>query len=187
MGRLYHTYIYVLISFHHALSVPVDLAFISLQYVEGLITEFDVLIIGGFYNRKRTFIESFLLGVLKPAGESGRDEVYSIGCVPNNTSQRSVLNKELSSHWHNVCAEPPPLWYHYKPKEKEGCPDVWIQPNKSIILQVKAADLSPNNTFFTPKSLHFPRTQLMRPDKIWSDCMTLQEYTDLCQVNDAND
>ncbi|XP_064536990.1 DNA ligase 4 [Drosophila montana] len=151
------------------------------DYIEGLITEFDVLIIGGFYNRKRTFIESFLLGVLKPGGETERDEVYSIGCVANNTRQRTVLHHELRPHWRNASTEPPPLWYHYKPNEKEGSPDVWIQPEKSVILQVKAADLTPNGAFYTPKSLHFPRTQLLRDDKVWNECMSLQEYTELCQ------
>ncbi|EDW00339.1 DNA ligase 4 [Drosophila grimshawi] len=151
------------------------------DYIEGLITEFDVLIIGGFYNRKRTFIESFLVGVLKPGGDTERDEVYSIGCVANNTRQRSVLHHELSPHWRNASTDPPPLWYHYKPNEKDGSPDVWIQPDKSIVLQVKAADLTPNGAYFTPKSLHFPRTQLMRDDKVWNECMTLQEYTELCQ------
>lgn len=121
--------------------------------------------------------------MLKPAGESGPDEVYSIGCVPNNTRQRHVIDKELRSHWHNVSTEPPPLWYHYKPSEKDGCPDVWVQPNQSLILQVRATDLTPNRAFFTTKSLHFPRTQLMRPDKVWTECMTLQEFTELCQVN----
>lgn len=153
-----------------------------MQYIEGLITEFDVLIIGGFYNRKRTFIESFLLGVLKPGGANGRDEVYSIGCVANNTRQRQVLNHELNPHWHFSDTEPPPLWYHYRPNEKDGRPDVWIQPEKSIILQVKAADLTPNGAYSTPKSLHFPRIQLMRDDKVWNECMTLNEYTELCQV-----
>ncbi|KAM8718835.1 hypothetical protein ACLKA7_001529 [Drosophila subpalustris] len=151
------------------------------DYIEGLITEFDVLIIGGFYNRNRTFIESFLLGVLKPGGENGRDEVYSIGCVANNTRQRKVLNHELNAHWHFSNTEPPPLWYHYRPNEKDGRPDVWIQPEKSIILQVKAADLTPNGAFFTPKSLHFPRIQLVRDDKVWNECMTLDEFTELCQ------
>ncbi|XP_023176377.2 DNA ligase 4 [Drosophila hydei] len=151
------------------------------DYIEGLITEFDVLIIGGFYNRKRTFIETFLLGVLKPGGGTERDEVFSIGCVANNTRQRGVLHNELKPHWRNASTEPPPLWYHYRPNEKEGAPDVWIQPEKSIILQVKAADLSPNGAYSTPKSLHFPRIQLMRADKVWHECMTLEEYTQLCQ------
>ncbi|KAH8289775.1 hypothetical protein KR054_010784 [Drosophila jambulina] len=153
------------------------------DYIKGLITEFDVLIIGGFYNRKRTFIESFLLGVLQPApaGSSHRHEVFSIGCVTNNTQQRGVLNHTLKPHWHDVVKEPPPLWYHYKPNDRTGCPDLWIEPQNSIILQVKAADLAPNSAFFTRKSLHFPRIELKRDDKSWSECMTLKEFNDLCE------
>ncbi|KAH8271125.1 hypothetical protein KR018_000680 [Drosophila ironensis] len=152
------------------------------DYIQGLITEFDVLIIGGFYNRKRTFIDSFLLGVLQPApaGSSHRHEVFSMGCVANNTKQRAVLNNSLKAHWHDVGKEPPPLWYHYKASNRSGCPDVWIEPHNSIILQVKAADLAPNGAFYTRKSLHFPRTEMKRDDKSWSECLTLQEFNDLC-------
>nr|AAM51029.1 RH46576p [Drosophila melanogaster] len=152
------------------------------DYIKGLITEFDVLIIGAFYNRKRTFVDSFLLGVLQPAppGSSNRPEVFSIGVVANNTKQRGVLNHTLKPHWHDVVNEPPPLWFHYKPKERSGCPDLWIEPQNSVILQVKAADLAPNGAFFTRKSLHFPRTEMKRDDKTWSECMTLKEFNDLC-------
>ncbi|KAH8409017.1 hypothetical protein KR009_005324 [Drosophila setifemur] len=151
------------------------------DYIQGLITEFDVLIIGGFYNQKRTFIDSFLLGVLQaaPAGSSHRHEVFSIGCVTNNTKQRGVLNHTLKPHWHDVAKEPPPLWFHYK-DIASGRPDLWIEPHNSIILQVKAADLSPNSAFYTRKSLHFPRIEMKRDDKPWSECMTLQEFNELC-------
>ncbi|EDV38307.1 uncharacterized protein Dana_GF21760 [Drosophila ananassae] len=153
------------------------------DYIKGLITEFDVLIIGAFYNRKRTFVESFLLGVLQPApaGSSHRHEVFSIGCVTNNTQQRGVLNHTLKPHWHDVAKEPPPLWYHYKATDRAGCPDLWIEPQNSIILQVKAADLAPNGAFYTRKSLHFPRTEMKRDDKSWSECMTLQEFNEICE------
>jgi len=146
-----------------------------------------VLIIGAFYNRKRTFVDSFLLGVLQPAppGSPNRPEVFSIGVVANNTRQRGVLNHTLKPHWHDVIKEPPPLWFHYKPKERAGCPDLWIDPQNSIILQVKAADLSPNGAFFTRKSLHFARTEMKRDDKSWSECMTLKEFTDLCEGSTA--
>ncbi|XP_030379064.1 DNA ligase 4-like [Scaptodrosophila lebanonensis] len=152
------------------------------DYINGLTSEFDLLIIGGFYNRKRTFIESFLLGVLKPStGPAGRNEVYSVGRVSNNTQQRSVLNDSLKRHWHDCKQEPPPIWYKYKAGDVNGSPDVWIDPCNSTILQVKATDLVPSAAFFTPKSLHFPRTQLVRHDKVWNECMTLQEYTQLSQ------
>ncbi|XP_034671871.1 DNA ligase 4 [Drosophila subobscura] len=152
------------------------------DYIKGLITEFDVLIMGGFYNRKRTFVDSFLLGVLQPmASSDSRHEVYSIGCVANNTRQAVVLNHTLKPHWHDATKEPPPLWYHYMASEKIGCPDLWIEPQKSIILQVKAADLTPNSAFYTRKALHFPRIELKRDDKPWNECMTLQEFNQLCE------
>ncbi|XP_037936936.1 DNA ligase 4-like [Teleopsis dalmanni] len=153
---------------------------VKADYIQGLTTEFDLLVIGGFYNRTRTFIESFLVGVLNFKGEDNY-EVYSVGKVTNNTRQRIALNETLKPLWHKLTSDPPPMTYRYVHTNPEGRPDVWIEANKSIILQIKAADLAPSSAFFLSKSLHFPRTEAWRNDKVWNECMTLKEFLQMCQ------
>lgn len=129
-------------------------------------------------------MESFLLGVLKCNSPSDF-EVYSVGKVSNIMRQRAVLGDSLREHWRQFSTEPPPLWYHYK-DNAEGRPDVWIEPKNSTILQIKAADLSPSSAYSLVKSLHFPRVQAWRNDKVWNECMTLDEYMGMCQVTLTN-
>lgn len=138
------------------------------------------MVIGGFYNRTRTFVESFLLGVLKYVSHQ-QYEVYSIAKVSNNTTHRIVLNNTLKPHWRLLNQEPPPLWYHYKQTNADGRPDVWIEPRNSIILQIKATDLNPSGAFYTTTALHFPRIQTWRNDKLWHECLSLEEYNQITQ------
>ncbi|XP_037824188.1 DNA ligase 4 [Lucilia sericata] len=153
---------------------------VKADYIEGLTTEFDLLVIGAFFNRTRTFVESFLVGVLKYVSLQ-QFEVYSIGKVSNNTTQRVVLNNTLKPHWHLATEEPPPLWYHYRETNAEGRPDAWIEPRNSVILQIKATDLNPSGAFALSMALHFPRIQAWRNDKLWHECLSLEEYNQLKQ------
>uniref|UniRef100_A0A1A9W1G8 DNA ligase 4 n=1 Tax=Glossina brevipalpis TaxID=37001 RepID=A0A1A9W1G8_9MUSC len=152
------------------------------DYFDGLTTEFDLLIIGGFYNRQRTFIESFLLGILKYTSHQ-EYEVWSVAKVNNNITQRATLNSLLKSRWHLVEEEPPPMWFHYEQRNSEGRPDVWIDPRESVILQIKATDLNPSPAFALKMTLHFPRIQAWRNDKLWHECLTLDEYQQIKQQN----
>ncbi|XP_067641876.1 DNA ligase 4 [Eurosta solidaginis] len=153
---------------------------IKADYIAGLTTEFDLLIIGGFYNRTRTFIQSFLLGVLKYVSDT-QFEVYSMGKVDNRTRINKRLNDALKQYWQDCKMEPPPNWYHYKPSSAEGRPDVWIEPRKSVILQVRATDLAPSSAFALSKSLHFPRVEMWRNDKLWRECLSFEDYKAMIQ------
>lgn len=135
---------------------------------------------GAFFNRTRTFVESFLVGVLKYISLQ-QFEVYSIGKVSNNTQQRVVLNNTLKPHWHVASEEPPPIWFKYKEKNAEGRPDAWIEPRNSLILQIKATDLNPSGAFALPMALHFPRIQTSRNDKLWHECLSLEDYNKIKQ------
>ncbi|KAL9877806.1 DNA ligase 4 [Glossina fuscipes] len=152
------------------------------DYFDGLTTEFDLLIIGGFYNRRRSFTESFLLGVLKYTNEK-EYEVWSVAKVNNNITQRVTLSNLLKPRWRLVEEEPPPMWFHYEQGHSDGRPDVWIDPVESVILQIKATDLNHSPAFALKMTLHFPRIQCWRNDKLWNECLTLDEYQQIRQQN----
>ena len=133
---------------------------------------------GAFFNRTRTFVESFLVGVVKYISHQQFD-VYSIGKVSNITRQRVELNNLLKPLWHLVTEEPPPIWYHYRESNAEGRPDAWIDPRNSVILQIKATDLNPSGAFALPMCLHFPRIQAWRKDKLWHEALSLDEYNQI--------
>ncbi|XP_006814572.1 DNA ligase 4-like, partial [Saccoglossus kowalevskii] len=60
-------------------------------------------------------------------------------------------------------------------------PDVWIEPSKSWVVQVKAAEIISSNQFKTGCTLRFPRLEKVRDDKAWYQCMTLDEMQSLRQ------
>lgn len=131
--------------------------------------------IGGFYNRTKTFIESFLLGVL---GYISADEyvVWSVGKVSNVLRRRDALAEVLRTRWRLLEEELPPMWFHYIHNNAEGRPDVWIDPKDSVILQIKSTDLHVSANFALSTALHFPRIMAWRDDKPWNECMSLEEF-----------
>ena len=58
---------------------------------------------------------------------------------------------------------------------KSPKPDVWIDPTKSVVLQVKAAEIVRSEVYDVGLTLRFPRVINIRDDKLWSDCTSLQE------------
>lgn len=63
--------------------------------------------------------------------------------------------------------------------KKEPTPDVWLDPEKSIILQVKAAEIVPSDIYNAGYTLRFPRVVKVRDDKSWPDCTSLQEVLNM--------
>ena len=54
-------------------------------------------------------------------------------------------------------------------KEK---PDVWIEPEKSILVEVQAAQITRSEKFAVGYTLRFPRVRRFREDKEWWQCDT---------------
>lgn len=88
-------------------------------------------------------------------------------------------------------------------KEK---PDLWIEPESSVIVQVKrtfllirynkclkylrctfcaqvkATEIMPSHTFKSKITLRFPRIERVRYDKPWHDCLTVKEFESILRV-----
>ena len=58
-------------------------------------------------------------------------------------------------------------------------PDVWIKPDDSVVLCVKAASVSPTDQFRIGLTLRFPRFKRLRMDKDWKSALSVQEFLDL--------
>lgn len=58
-------------------------------------------------------------------------------------------------------------------------PDVWIKPENSVVLSVKAASTQKSDQFRTPVTLRFPRFKKLRTDKSWKEALSLQEFMTL--------
>ncbi|KAF9894601.1 DNA ligase (ATP) [Aspergillus nanangensis] len=58
-------------------------------------------------------------------------------------------------------------------------PDMWIKPEDSVVLCVKAASVSVSDQFRNGLTLRFPRFKRLRMDKNWKSALSVQEFLDL--------
>ncbi|XP_062701194.1 DNA ligase 4-like [Aedes albopictus] len=158
------------------------------DYIDNMVSDFDLLIIGGFYNSKRQYINTFLVGVM-----DDRDKENPIFFAATKVGiglsidQWKQLNSSLRPHWQDVTArkqgrttvteEPPELRWGQTP------PDVWVHPTHSIVLQLKGSELVQSTSFATAYTIRFPRITAIRSDKGFCDVTSKDEYDQLCSAN----
>lgn len=154
-----------------------------------MISDFDLLIIGGFYNDNRTAIDSFLLAVLKK-GENVDDlDVFQAVCKIRNGLSRADFRKisqKLEPYQHKFgVTKNRRNSVHASPDGIEWAnanPDFWYDPQHSIVVQIKASELVETTKYRTSHSFRFPRVMEIRWDKIPNDTCTLNEFQTFCSV-----
>ncbi|OQV04258.1 hypothetical protein CLAIMM_09169 [Cladophialophora immunda] len=58
-------------------------------------------------------------------------------------------------------------------------PDMWIKPSDSLVVQVKAAQVTISEDYGFGKTLRFPRFMRLRRDKDWKTALSVNEFEDL--------
>lgn len=58
-------------------------------------------------------------------------------------------------------------------------PDVWIKPNESVVLSVKAASITTTDQFRMGLTLRFPRFKRLRMDRDWTTALSVQGFLNL--------
>ncbi|RZF41479.1 hypothetical protein LSTR_LSTR000193 [Laodelphax striatellus] len=152
------------------------------EYTDGAMNDLDLIIIGGYYGegRRKGLVSHFLLGVAVVKEDSIGDpkEFLAVGRVGSGCTvgELEELGAKLAEHWNKTrakAAQPRGLVWT---KEK---PDLWIEPSKSCILQVKASEIVRSDAYPVNYTLRFPRIEKVRYDKRWQDCLTLKEFHEL--------
>lgn len=93
-------------------------------------------------------------------------------------------NELLKPHWHKFDEKRyPPCGISSRvmlamPGYRER-PDLWIEPENSIIVQIKAAQITVTEKFALHRTLRFPRVVRFREDKAWHECMTVDDVQDI--------
>lgn len=65
------------------------------QYIDGLVSDFDLLVIGGYYNPSNKFIYKYLLGVQKKLSSSSKTDTI-LTSDGRRLQQFSILQKRNS-------------------------------------------------------------------------------------------
>ncbi|BFZ54072.1 DNA ligase (ATP) [Savitreella phatthalungensis] len=166
----------------------------------------DLLVIGGFYGegRRGNMVASFLCGIrqdsqqpsrtsqasqMQPSSPSKADDEetprYTTFCRVGggfNAADYAEIKHLTAGKWVKFNPRSPPP-HIFCARSSSGTiidpPDVWIRPQDSFVVQLKAASITPSDTFGMGLTLRFPRFERLRPDK---DYMTAVSKADLHDI-----
>ncbi|KAK2580191.1 hypothetical protein KPH14_012455 [Odynerus spinipes] len=147
---------------------------IKAEYSENLVQDIDLIVLGGYYGEGKFtgLISSFMMGVTEMPKNKGEDptKFISVVSVSNGLSmeQMNELNSRLEQYWIKDCPD-----CIIQPKGQ--LPDLWIQPEHSIILTLRATELVRTDYYPMGYSLRFPRVVEIRNDKPWYSACTNTE------------
>ncbi|XP_044287857.1 DNA ligase 4 [Varanus komodoensis] len=144
------------------------------EYVNGLMDELDLLIVGGYWGKglRGGMMSHFLCAVAETPLPGKKPSVFHSICrVGSGYTMKELYNLslKLAKYWKPYCKRDPP----YNILCGIEKPEVYIEPCNSVIVQIKAAEIVSSDMYKTDCTLRFPRIEKIREDKEWHECMTL--------------
>jgi len=151
--------------------------------------DLDCLIIGGYYGsgRRGGFLSSFLCGLrvdgsFRAPGDA-ENKFWSFCKVGGGltAADYTKIQHTTQDKWMKFDPKRPPkdvFELAGGPLQYER-PDEWIRPEDSLVLAVKAAQVTVSDQFRMGKTLRFPRFKAFREDKDWRSALSITEFLNL--------
>ena len=178
------------------------------EYNNELSDSLDLIVLGGYYgshsrgrskagNISSSPVTHFLLGLINTANtkysamendlsdrKSANTIFHSFCRVGSGYSNKELFDllqrlQPFFCQWSKDKKQQQKIYDAGIRYKKEPTPDVWIHPSKSIILQVKAAEIVQSEIYSAGFTLRFPRVLNVRDDKSWTDCTSMEEVINL--------
>lgn len=158
-------------------------------------TDLDLIVLGAYYGEGRGFrgegVSVFLCGVLsngetdmkegkyqtlvKVGGGFNYDELAKMRDLIGTAcagSQKAMLSSKSNSKIQNSYV--PSYVAEWHPK-RDDIPNIWIPPEKSFVIQIKCAEITPSTSFSCGYTCRFPRFVCIRSDKSIGDVMSVKD------------
>ncbi|KOX77101.1 DNA ligase 4, partial [Melipona quadrifasciata] len=150
---------------------------IKAEYSDNLVQDIDLIILGGYYGDGKFIglIKSFLMGVVSSkTPDENPIKFSSVVSVSNGLSMNKLkeFNEMFKDKWQKDRPE------NVVPPRTEP-PNLWIRPENSIILTIKATEMIRSNNYPIRYTLRFPRVTSVRTDKPWYDACTTNDLLSL--------
>ncbi|XP_003701870.1 DNA ligase 4 isoform X1 [Megachile rotundata] len=151
---------------------------IKAEFSDDLVQDVDLIILGGYYGEGRCIglMKSFLMGVASPSAVPGENpsEFFAVVSVSSGLIMEALKDiwEMFKEKWQTTCPA------NVIPPKRE-LPDKWIRPEDSIILTIRASEMTVSNDYPTGYSLRFPRVMQVRTDKPWYSVCTTKELLSL--------
>ncbi len=156
------------------------------EYMTEFGEDLDCIIIGGYYGsgRRGGNLSSFMCGLRVDENQvnSGASPMkcYSFFKVGGGFSapDYAEIRHLTDGKWKPWDPKRPPVEF----VELAGGslqyerPDVWIRPDESVVISVKAAQVIPVDSFRTGNTLRFPRFKSIRKDRRWDTALSLSGF-----------
>ncbi|KIW03508.1 uncharacterized protein PV09_05274 [Verruconis gallopava] len=147
----------------------------------------DCVIIGGYWGsgHRGGMLSSFLCG-LRVDDETVRGQnanpqkcwsFFKVGGGMTATDYKEI-REATDGKWRRWDPKRPPTEYIELgggDRQYER-PDMWIKPEDSVVVEVKAASVHNTDQFRTGFTLRFPRFTRLRRDKTWREALTQTEF-----------
>ncbi|KAI1338178.1 DNA ligase [Xylariaceae sp. FL0016] len=157
------------------------------EYMIGYAKEVDVVIIGGYYGsgHRGGRLSSFMCGirVARSDIEGGAHPEKCLSFIKVgggfSTDDYDDIQQRTEGKWKVWDARKPPSRFIELAggeRHQYERPDVWIRPQDSVVLAVKATSIEESTSFATRFTLRFPRLKERRTDKSWDQTMDLDEF-----------
>lgn len=152
------------------------------EYGESL----DCIVVGGYYGsgRRGGNLSSFLCGLRVDENEIKKG-AKPMKCVSFfkvgggfTAADYAEIRHRTDGKWVEWNSKRPPSEF----VELAGGnlqyerPDVWIRPDESVVLSVKAASVSVTDQFKVGVTLRFPRFKRLRADRDWTSALTVSGF-----------
>ena len=147
----------------------------------------DCVVIGGYYgsgNRGRGQLSSFLCGLRVDQAQIDQGQnpqrCFSFFKVGGGftAADYAEIRHRTDGKWKD--------WDRNNPRNdlivlgggqlQYERPDVWILPEDSVVLEVKAASVHTTDQFGYGRTLRFPRFKKIRSDKTWQQALSMLEF-----------
>lgn len=158
------------------------------EYMQEFGESLDCVVIGGYYGsgKRGGGLSSFLCGLRLEDKITDLDQpvkhlsFFKVGGGLTANDYANIKHHTESKWMPWDTKNPPSEWIElgggYLQKEK---PDVWIKPQDSVVVQVKAASVTTSDEFAVNLTLRFPRFQRLRSDKDWRTALSMQEFLEV--------
>ncbi|KAF8535080.1 ATP dependent DNA ligase domain-containing protein [Trichophaea hybrida] len=158
------------------------------EYMTEFGESLDCLVIGGYWGsgKRGNILSSYLCGLrvdgnaLAPGANPMK--YYSFFKVGGGftANDYSTIAHQTEDAWVDWDSKNPPDFIELADGSREfERPDVWIHPEKSFVVEVKAASMATTDQFRMNLTLRFARFKRLRPDKNWETALSIQSFLQL--------
>ena len=159
------------------------------EYMTEFGESLDCIIIGGYYGsgHRGGNLSSFLCGLRVDENQirqgANPQKCFSFFKVGGGftAADYAAVRHQTEGKWKDWDAKRPPKdWIELAGGDlQHEKPDVWIKPEDSVVVSVKAASVTTTDQFRLGFTLRFPRFKSLREDRDWKSALSIQEFMDL--------